>query len=129
MDALGRHVLLDYFDCDVRILKDAERLKEIMTKAAEKMEASIRYVSPFINFDEYGVSGVIIIAESHLSIHTWPEYGYAAVDFFTCGNTIDPWNAYDFLKTELQAGSTSQNEFKRGIFADRPAGSLSHKPT
>jgi S-adenosylmethionine decarboxylase proenzyme len=62
------------------------------------------------------VSGVVIISESHLAIHTWPEYGYAAIDLFTCGDTCDPLVAYEHLKTKLGAGSSIYTELQRGIF-------------
>ena len=56
----------------------------------------------------WGVSGAVIIAESHLTIHTWPEYGYAAADFFTCGD-IDPWKSFELLETLLKQRKVSQN--------------------
>ena len=70
----------------------------------------------FHRFTPQGVSGAVVIAESHLSIHTWPEYGYAALDLFTCGNRVDPWKAFGYLGEKFQAGRTSQTEVKRGLF-------------
>jgi S-adenosylmethionine decarboxylase len=66
----------------------------------------------------------VVIAESHVAIHTWPEYGYAAVDIFTCGETIDPWVIQQYLKEEFEAGTISSMEMKRGLFPER----VSHKP-
>src|SRR3989339_816081 len=68
----------------------------------------------FHMFNPYGVSGVVIISESHLAIHTWPEYGYAAVDLFTCGDSCDPKIAYNYLKEGLCSTSDSYSELKRG---------------
>jgi S-adenosylmethionine decarboxylase proenzyme len=78
-------------------------------------------------FNPHGISGVVVIAESHLSIHTWPEYCYAAVDLFTCGEEIKPELAFEHLKKTLGAASVSVMELKRGVLEvqDRP---LKHKP-
>ena len=72
----------------------------------------------FHMFNPYGVSGVVIIAESHLAIHTWPELGYAAVDLFTCGSKCDPKVAYEFLKKKFSSKRASFTELKRGIISD-----------
>lgn len=69
----------------------------------------------FHHFSPFGVSGVVVIAESHLAIHTWPEYGYAAVDLFTCGSSCDPKVAYDYLRDKLGSGSGFYSELKRGL--------------
>ena len=66
-------------------------------------------------FSPHGVSGVVIISESHLAIHTWPELGYAAVDLFTCGENCDPKIAYDFLKAAFSSKSGSYSELRRGM--------------
>jgi len=73
------------------------------------MTSSFRY------FDPHGISGLVMIAESHLAIHTWPEYGYAAADIFTCGNRVFPWKAVGFLEKELEAKSCETQEIKRGM--------------
>ncbi len=65
-------------------------------------------------FNPYGVSGAVIIAESHLTIHTWPEYGYAAVDLFTCGNSVDPWIGFEYLSEMLDSKKWETNEISRG---------------
>lgn len=104
---------MELYDCDPQILNDKERIEEIMTKAAEVSGATI-VQKVFHVFNPHGVSGVVVIAESHLAIHTWPEYGYAAVDVFTCGSSVDPWKAYDYIKRELKAGYQSTMEMLRG---------------
>jgi S-adenosylmethionine decarboxylase proenzyme len=82
----------------------------------------------FHRYNPHGVSGVIVIAESHISLHTWPEYGYAAVDFFTCGEAVDPYKAHDYLKDKLGASAAQVNEVRRGIpsSVDEP---IEHKPS
>ncbi|RLA83366.1 MAG: S-adenosylmethionine decarboxylase proenzyme [Deltaproteobacteria bacterium] len=118
MRALGRHLVVELYDCDPQILNDKERIEEIMTKAAEVSGATI-VQKVFHVFNPHGVSGVVVIAESHLAIHTWPEYGYAAVDVFTCGSSVDPWKAYDYIKRELKAGYQSTMEMLRGELPQR----------
>lgn len=84
-----------------------------MCKAALDAGAEVREVA-FHKFSPQGVSGVVIISESHLSIHTWPELGYAAVDVFTCGTKVDPWDACKYLEISLQADDVKGMEITRG---------------
>ena len=88
-------------------------IRQYMEEATRITGATI-VQSIFHLFSPHGVSGVIIISESHLAIHTWPEYGYAAIDLFTCGEDVDPWKAYTFLKEKLGARHVSTMEMKRG---------------
>ncbi|MEX2146463.1 MAG: adenosylmethionine decarboxylase, partial [Candidatus Rokuibacteriota bacterium] len=84
LNALGRHLLLELFDCDSDAINNLEFVKAALVEAAKRAQATIVDVV-FHEFNPFGVSGVVVIAESHLSIHTWPEYRYAAVDIFSCG--------------------------------------------
>jgi S-adenosylmethionine decarboxylase len=127
VEALIRVVVLDFHDCNKRLLNDVKKMKRLLLGAADVMGATIVDQS-FTRFDPKGVSGVIVIAESHLAVHTWPEYGYAAVTFETCGNKIRPWKAVPYLKRQLSAKRTSQFEMLRGLF-DVPRGKLPHKPS
>ncbi len=86
-----------------------------MVTAALEAGAEIREVA-FHKFSPQGVSGVVVISESHLAIHTWPELGYAAVDIFTCGETVDPWVSCYYIKDKFNAQNMTANEVKRGIF-------------
>ena len=113
MKVLGRHLLVEYHGCDPEILNDLERVKKFMLEAASESGATVLDAS-FHYFTPQGVSGVVVIAESHLAIHTWPEYGYAAVDIFTCGNVVDPWKAFHYLRSTLDSKETSVNEIVRG---------------
>lgn len=85
MNALGSHFLLDLQGVDKPLLDNMELLEETMIKAVKKGGATV-VDSRFSKFEPQGVSGVVIIAESHVTCHTWPEIGYAAVDVFTCGS-------------------------------------------
>lgn len=113
MKALGYHVMLELFDCDREILNDKDKIEEYMIFSAKKAGATI-ISSSFHHFSPQGVSGVVVIAESHLAIHTWPEYGYAAVDVFTCGQTVDTFTAYRYLKEKLGAQFIKSYEMNRG---------------
>ena len=68
-------------------------------------------------FSPHGVSSVVIIQESNLCIHTWPEFGYAACDFFTCGDTVDPWKSFEYLKEYLKSKKFNSMEIQRGSTA------------
>ncbi|HZK18767.1 MAG TPA: adenosylmethionine decarboxylase [Clostridia bacterium] len=114
MKPLGRHVLVEIYGSDYEVLNDIKRVEKIMVDAAIKAGADVKeYV--FHKFSPQGVSGVVVISESHLAIHTWPEYGYAAVDVFTCGEKVNPWNACDYICELFKAKHVSANEINRGI--------------
>ena len=117
MAALGKHLLLELKDCNTGLLNDIEYLRRTLTEVAGHIGATV-IKDDFYQFTPQGVSGVIIIAESHISIHTWPEHNYAAVDIFTCGDVIEPKNAVRLLVEKLQAKSSSYREIKRGIFIE-----------
>ncbi len=114
INSLGRHLLVEYYKCDTDILNDIEKIREYMIEAAKRSGATV-VNDVFHLFNPYGVSGVVVIAESHLAIHTWPEYGFAAVDLFTCGDDVDPWIAFDYLKSKLKAQFNMSMELKRGL--------------
>jgi S-adenosylmethionine decarboxylase len=115
MKELGRHILAEIYGCDPQILNNKELIEKIMVESALKAGAEVREVA-FHKFSPQGVSGVVIISESHLTIHTWPELGYAAVDVFTCGDSVNPWNACDNMTEFLKAKNMTATEIKRGIF-------------
>ncbi|HQU72273.1 MAG: S-adenosylmethionine decarboxylase proenzyme [Calditrichaeota bacterium] len=125
MKALGRHILAEFFDCDNDILDDTEKIELIMKRAAIECGATI-ISSTFHEFNPHGVSGVVVIAESHLAIHTWPEYGYAAVDVFTCGETVDPAVAKTVIQEHLDAQDAKMVQINRGELKTNRV--LHHKP-
>ncbi|MEK6692677.1 MAG: adenosylmethionine decarboxylase [Nitrospirota bacterium] len=116
MYALGTHLLVELKDCNPKILGNLKEVRDAMVDAAKKSKATIVEVS-FHEFNPFGISGMVVIAESHLSIHTWPEYGYAAVDIFTCGETIKPEDAAAYLIKRFQSKNPSIVEMKRGIIS------------
>ena len=127
MNALGKHLLLEMKDCDKKILADLATVRNAMVSAAQEAKATIVEIA-FHEFSPFGISGMVVIAESHLSIHTWPEYGYAAVDVFTCGDLIKPEVAANFLIDRFKCKNPSMVEMKRGILPSKD-GKLPHKVT
>jgi len=114
LNALGRHLLVELQECNKEALDNLDFLREVMLKAAVACGAVVLGDS-FHRFSPQGVSGVVVIAESHLSIHTWPEYAYAAVDIFTCGTTVEPRIAAEVLIEKLGSKNPSLTEVQRGI--------------
>jgi S-adenosylmethionine decarboxylase len=114
LNALGKHLLLELNDCDRTLLNDLNAIKDIMIAAANESGATI-LGETFHQFSPQGVSGVILIAESHLSIHTWPEHGYAGADIFTCGTTVQPEKAAEVIIARLNPRTHSAVLIQRGM--------------
>ena len=114
MKTVGEHYIVEASGCNPEIIGDIERVQHILVKAAEKANVKVWAVS-FHRFPPNGVSGVIVISESHLSIHTWPEYRYAALDIYTCGEYSKPEEAVNYILEEFEATSVHISEITRGI--------------
>lgn len=127
MEALGRQILVEYYDCDQSKINDVSFVEAALIKAAKASKATL-ISHNFHKFSPYGISGVVVIAESHIAIHTWPEYNYAAVDIFTCGETIDPWIIQEYLKENFESKNVSSMEMKRGMFKVPEGQKLLFKP-
>lgn len=126
MKRLGRHLIMELYDCDATILDSVEQVEEIMLRAAEAAGATV-VTHACHHFSPHGVSAIVAIGESHLSIHTWPEYGYCAADIFTCGDGTDNSAALDVMRDAFRAGRHVAFEVQRGLLGqtDSP---LPHKP-
>lgn len=112
MTALGHHLLAEFTGCDAAALADLGLITGVMLRAAEASGATV-VTHSFHHFSPYGVSGAVIIAESHLAIHTWPEHRFAAVDFFTCG-AVDMERGLAVLKQALGAEGETRLALERG---------------
>ncbi|WGK68481.1 adenosylmethionine decarboxylase [Candidatus Haliotispira prima] len=110
---LGHHVLVEMYRCDEKALNDPKFLEKVLCEAAGLAGATI-VTQAFHQFNPHGVSGVVVISESHLTIHTWPEHGYASLDLYTCGNSTDTHKAFNYIRSELGARHTSTVELRRG---------------
>jgi S-adenosylmethionine decarboxylase len=126
--SLGKHLICEYYGCSFDLLNQVEGIQGFMHDAALFAGATI-VDERFHSFEPHGVSGVVVIAESHLTVHTWPEYGYAAVDVFTCGDQIEPRDAADFLNKVLGAERYTVEVLTRGIFDASEFADLPHKPS
>ena len=114
MEALGRHILLELRSCNPVSLDDLPLLEGMMLRAAEETGATV-IGKIFHQFSPQGVTGVVAIAESHLCIHTWPEFSYAAVDIFTCGENFDPLEAARLIIAGLESSDPKVTEIERGL--------------
>ncbi len=123
LKALGRHIVCELSGCHPALLSDIDGIAAMMLAAAKAARATIME-SAFHRFEPQGVSGTVILAESHLSIHTWPEKCYAAMDFYTCGDHTDPWLACEHAAQALRATSVLATELKRGI--EKSDGEFTH---
>lgn len=128
MEALGKQILVEFYDCDQSKINDVSYIENSLLQATKESNATI-ISHNFHKFSPYGVSGVVVIAESHVAIHTWPEYNYAAVDIFTCGDTIDPWTIQEKLKELFDSKNVSSMEMKRGLFKVPKGQKLLFKPS
>ena len=118
-------VLIDLYECDHETLLDAEKIREGMLTAAKVMGAEV-VAHCFHTFEPWGVSGTVTIAESHLAVHTWPEYNFAAVTFETCGQSMDHRKAYRHLVEFFGSKKPKITRQKRG-FMDAVKGELAYK--
>ncbi len=111
---MGKHVIAEFYECDYETINNHELVEDIMLKSVD-LSGATTIKSVFHRFSPYGVSGVVVVSESHFAIHTWPEYGYCAVDVFTCGDLIDNQAALDYLKEKFGSKNVSVVEMKRGV--------------
>ena len=116
--ALGHHTILDMYECDKAILDNAAGLEKIMMEGARLAKATI-IKAHFHQFTPQGVSGSVIIAESHFNIHTWPEHGYAAIDLFTCGTDLNTDVAIKYLIKSLKCPRHQLTKMERGLHYKR----------
>ncbi|MBU5265606.1 adenosylmethionine decarboxylase [Virgibacillus proomii] len=114
MDTMGRHVIAELWQCNVNKLNNIDILEQVFVEAALKSGAEIREVT-FHKFAPIGISGVVIISESHLTVHSFPEHGYASIDVYTCGSMIDPHIAVQYIITALEANHVEKLEIPRGV--------------
>lgn len=116
---LGTHTLVDLIGCDRQLLDDRDGIRDCLLEAARRSGCTI-VTDTFHRFSPHGVSGVVVIAESHLTIHTWPEHGFAAIDMFTCG-TLSADAALTYICQQLRCQHTTVRSISRGVRKLPPA--------
>lgn len=112
--AIGHHYIVEASGCDSETISKVEKVQQILVKAAEISGAKVWSVS-FSKFPPHGVSGVVVISESHISSHTWPEFGYVAMDFYTCGDSVDPEKGLNYAVEAFGAATAHITEITRGL--------------
>ena len=110
---VGRHFIVEMWGCDNEMIHDPEKVMDILHSAVKDARATV-IKSASHQFDPSGVTGIAILAESHISIHTWPEEGYVAADIFTCGTNTDPALGVQSLIDGFKPENSSTMELKRG---------------
>ena len=113
-NTIGHHYIVEGSGCDPEIIGSVAKVQEILAKAAEIANTKIWSIS-FHRFPPHGVSGVVVISESHLSAHTWPEAGYVALDIYTCGKDAKPEEAVGFAMKQFGASDMHATEVTRGL--------------
>lgn len=113
MEHLGQHVIIELWGCNEGI-NDADLVRTAMLEAVQAANATLLDLNVH-TFSPHGVTGVAVLSESHLSVHTWPEYGYMAADVFTCGNTTKPAAAAEVLRRYFEPQEFDVQELTRGI--------------
>ncbi len=113
-ETIGHHYIVEASGCDPKIIGSVEKVQQILVKAAEVAGAQVWSIS-FSRFPPHGVSGVVVISESHISTHTWPEFGYVALDIYTCGKHVDPEKAVVFAVEAFGSSTSHITEITRGL--------------
>lgn len=113
MKYLANHQIVEFNNCEEDEIDNSNFIRKIFLQAAKLGKVTI-VNECFHEFSPYGVTGVLVIAESHMSIHTWPEHRYVAVDIFSCGNKVDYNKIVDYLKDKLKCKSCSSISVNRG---------------
>ncbi|MDD3626012.1 MAG: adenosylmethionine decarboxylase [bacterium] len=111
--SLGKHFICDFFNCAPEKISNNEEIKEIIVSAIKQSGATIVETKMY-HFEPYGLTGIVIITESHFSIHTWPEYRFAAIDFFSCNKNLDFNKAIKIIEDYLKPESIKKHEIDRG---------------
>jgi S-adenosylmethionine decarboxylase len=117
-DTFGRHILADLSNCQKELISSVDFVKKTLEEAVVKAGATI-ISSRFHQFTPIGVSGIILLSESHCSIHTWPEEQYAAIDIYTCGEHVFPQIACDYIAEKLGALEVCITSVERGLKSAR----------
>ena len=111
---LGHQTTVDLYGCNQQLIDDLSFVEKHLLAAASLAKLTIVNTT-LHKFSPIGVSGVIVIAESHIAIHTWPEHGYVALDFFTCNEAYEIEKSISYLQAVFQASSFETTELKRGV--------------
>ena len=115
---IGTHLIIDLYDCKCDFLDNPNKIQQILTETAQISNTTTLNIYVH-KFKPYGVSGYVLISESHISIHTWPECNYASLDIYTCGNNSLPTNGFDYLVEKLDSRKPTIIKIERGLYAEK----------
>lgn len=108
---LGIHLIAEFWGG--RIIEDRKKIREILIKAVKK--ANNTPLGILIHrFQPQGLTGIVLLAESHIAIHSWPEFKYVAIDIYTCGNKANPMKALEYIKKQFRPKKSEIKKIKRG---------------
>lgn len=114
---LGRHCIADISHCKIKKLDNVDFIKKILIESAK--ECNLHVVNDmFYKFNPIGVSGILVLSESHITIHTWPEYDFVAIDAFTCGKNMNPNEVCEKVATKFKGIITNIKKIDRGVLDD-----------
>jgi S-adenosylmethionine decarboxylase len=116
---VGKHAIYELLGANPNLLNNEEFVKTALTEAASTAGATLLSLVSY-RFEPQGVTAIALLSESHISIHTWPEHGYAAIDCFTCGEHTDPESACHSMKYSFESTHGSMRLLKRGTAFDHP---------
>lgn len=125
MEHLGHHVIIEFWGCNDGI-NDAELMRTAIIEAVRAANATLLDLNVH-TFSPHGVTGVAVLSESHLSVHSWPEYGYLAADVFTCGATTKPAAAVEVLRRYFKPRRVELQELRRGVISPEPRKKLRNR--
>lgn len=112
IESLGVQIIIDAWGC--KNIDNETLVREFLEESVKSCKATLLSLHTH-KFSPQGISGVAIISESHISVHTWPEYNYAAIDIFTCGKDVEPYNTLDVVRRIFDPENITLNELKRGV--------------
>ncbi len=115
---VGTHLIVDLYDCRCDFLDNPEKIQNLLVEAAKISNTTILNVKVH-KFNPQGVSGYVLVSESHISIHTWPEYNYASVDIYTCGNNALPTKGFEYIVEKLNSQKPTILKIERGLYAEK----------
>lgn len=121
VDALGTQLLIEMYDCHTDFFDNLEWVRETLVEAAKRAQATIVDVV-FHKFNPIGISGVVVISESHFAIHTWPEHRYAALDIFTCGPVLNSDAAIAYIARQFRSARYEVTSLPRGLMTPKKNG-------
>ena len=112
LENIGLHLIVEFWGG--KKIEDPKKFEEILVGAAKAARATVLKVNTH-KFLPHGVTGVVLLSESHITFHTWPEFEYLALDIFTCGKKCNPYKALEYFKEKIKPKNVQVMEIKRGL--------------